>query len=150
MLQSKQSEDEINLKLFTNYTARIAIVSYKTGFRISDVQLDNKVLSHDWNCKNPFFLKELCGNRPKISKIDKNANWPWAVAIYQYRLVETKSKYKSGGSILSTKYILTSGNGLFYEGRFLLPEELKVHVSRTDLIQRENSKAFKIYEVNSF
>lgn len=148
MLLLKGTEDEINLKLYTNFTARIAIVSYKLGFRITDVQLDNATLSHDWNCKNPFYLKELCGIKPKESKLVKNKSWPWVVAIYQYRLVETKSKYKAGGSILSTKYILTSGNGLFYEGRFLLSEELKVHVSRTDLNPRENSQAFKIYKVN--
>ena len=67
--------------------------------------------------------------------------------------MKTTGRYKCGGSIITTKYVLTSGNGLIYEGRLLHAEELKVHVSRTSLnpheVDRLKVGAFKIYKVNS-
>ncbi|CAO1431475.1 unnamed protein product [Diamesa serratosioi] len=141
--------DEINLKLFNSHTARLAIISYKYGFAISEVSLNGTTLTQDWNCKDPKSLKDSCGKQTSNSQIDKtkNLSWPWVAAIYQSSAAGKNDRYKCIGTIISTKYILTSQNCLFYEGRLLKSTELKVHVSKTDLNPYENSQAFKIYKV---
>lgn len=94
-------------------------------------------------------MNTVCGKRKSILTLDKknDLSWPWVVALYQYKLVGTTAKYKSGGSIISTKFVLTSGNGLIHEGRLLLAEEVRVHVSRLSLSPRLNHTAFKTYKV---
>lgn len=94
-------------------------------------------------------MNTVCGKRKSISRLDKKSDlsWPWVVALYQYKLVGKTARYKAGGSIISTKFVITSGNALFYEGRLLLAEEVRVHVSRTDISPHENQKTLKIYRV---
>lgn len=142
--------EDIHLKLFPKHTARIAIISYTSGSRIDEVKINDDVLSHDWNCKAPLNMKTVCGRQKKIPTVDKqlSLSWPWVVAIYQYRSEETAARYKASGSIISTKFILTSGNSLYFEGRLLLPVELKAHVSRKTILPHVQSQGFKIYKVN--
>ena len=138
------------MKLFQKFTARIAIISYTSGSRIDEVKINEDVLSHDWNCKAPLNMKTVCGKQKKIPTVDKqlSLSWPWVVAIYQYRSLDSAARYKASGSIISTKFILTSGNGLYFEGRLLFPEELKAHVSRKTILPHVRPEGFKIYKVN--
>lgn len=103
----------------------------------------------DWNCKESTNLNKVCGNVKDVSKIPgtMNSYWPWFATIYQFNEGLNHQRYKSGGSVISIKYILTSVNALFYEGRLLKSTELRVYVSRTNLIPRENPETFKMYTV---
>lgn len=141
--------NEIHLTAFENFTARIAILSDPRGFRVDEVKLNDKILSHNWNCKEDLKMKTDCGKRQMTDK-ENTFSWPWVVAIYQYKLVGNAAKYKSSGSIINTKFILTSGNALYYEGRLLLANELKAHVARTVRLPHSLSlsKGFKMYNVS--
>ncbi|CAO1431465.1 unnamed protein product [Diamesa serratosioi] len=150
---SKESDAHKHIyKTYSNYTARFAFVSNDSQFQIKDILLNGNLVEKNWNCFSAERRDYTCGRQAARSndlmKYGLHSNpgdYPWAVAIYQYCAEQNNDKYKCGGSIISTKHVLTSVNCLLDEGRLFLEHEVKVHVARYTL--EAKSHYSRIYDI---
>ena len=136
----------------SRYTARFAIFSNDSKFKINEVLVNERLVEKNWNCDGIHEISNLtCGKQAErsndLTKFGLNSNpgdFPWAVAIFQNGAHQSH-KYKCGGSIIATKHVITSVNCLLDEGRILLANEVTVHVARYSL--ESQSHFSRIYDV---
>lgn len=114
---------------------------------------NDQLVVKNWSCfshdRNDLACGRVAERSNDLMRFGLNSNpgdFPWAVAIYQNGAGQSH-KYKCGGSIITTKHVLTSVNCLLDEGRLLLDYEVKVHVARYSL--ETQSHFSTIYDVNS-